>query len=71
MRSLRLLKKAISEMYQSLDADYKTFLNYPTKNDQRRKGGVPYAFPTLKVTIAIEWEDDENCLLSLKTPLVG
>ncbi len=25
VRSLRLLKKAISEIYQSLDADYKTF----------------------------------------------
>ncbi len=26
-------------------------------------------FPSLKVTIAMgEWEDDENCLLSLKTP---
>ncbi len=46
----------------------KLFLNDPTKIDQWRKG-VPYVFPSLKVTIAMgEWEDDENCLLSLKTP---
>lgn len=70
MRSLRLLKKAISEILQSLDVDYKTFLIDPIKSDQWRNG-VPYVFPSLKVTITMgEWEDDEQSFV-IKNTSVG
>ncbi|KAL1268847.1 hypothetical protein QQF64_034210 [Cirrhinus molitorella] len=52
VKSLRLLKKAISEIRQSLNEDYEAFLNDPIKVDQWRKG-VPYDFPSLTVTISM------------------
>lgn len=71
MRSLRLLKQATTEIFQSLHVNYKTLTNDTVAIDQWRKGN-PYVFPYLNATIAVgEWQDDVKSPLSFKAPELG
>ncbi|KAL7875345.1 hypothetical protein AOLI_G00103080 [Acnodon oligacanthus] len=70
IRSGRLLDQVMAEVQGSLPAEYLSFLNDQSVIAQWREGSR-YDFPELTVSPAGEWTEDERCLLSFTTPVLG
>ncbi|XP_075968244.1 adhesion G-protein coupled receptor G6 [Anarhichas minor] len=71
IRSSRLLLRLVEEVCASLPAVLRAFVGDRTLSDQW-DNECEYVFPPLAVCPAVgQWEDEEDILLSLKTPQLG
>lgn len=68
IKSIRFLKQFIDELVGELNFDQIHFIN----NSNHMKewlAGCEYDFPSLMITAdSREWNEEENCILSFKTP---